>query len=150
MHRRLAIFLLCLFCGWSAMAAVTPDMQKAIRAATFEVVRKKPEHDPLEYEKPLPFELLPYSERTDAYQSIGTAFALGNNTYVTAAHVLKASINSQYGPPALRASNGTVSSKILPLESASVIISVARSSRPMRRGGFPSGRSHGRDGKCGR
>ena len=105
--RRLAIFL-CVLASWQTGAAVTPDMQKAIRTATFEVVRKKPEHDPLEYEKPLPLELLPYTERNDAYQSIGTAFALGNNTYVTAAHVLLAGINSQYGPPSLRASDGTV------------------------------------------
>ncbi len=89
-------------------AGVTPAMQKAIRAATFEVVRKKPILDPLEYEKPLPLELLPYTERTDAYESIGTAFSLGNNTYVTAAHVLTVAVNSQYGPPSLRASDGAV------------------------------------------
>ncbi len=92
----------------AALAGVTPAMQKAIRAATFEVVRKKPDQDPLQYEKPLPLELLPYTERNDAYQSIGTAFALGNNTYVTAAHVLAAGVNSQYGPPSLRAADGRV------------------------------------------
>lgn len=92
----------------AAHAGVTPAIQKAIRAATFEVVRKKPEKDPLQYEKPLPLELLPYTERNDAYQSIGTAFALGNNTYVTAAHVLAAGVNSQYGPPSLRTADGRV------------------------------------------
>jgi len=69
---------------------------------------KKPEKDPLTYEKPLPLELLPYMERTDAYQSVGTAFALGNNTYVTAAHVLLAGIDSQYGSPSLRRADGSV------------------------------------------
>jgi TonB family protein len=88
--------------------AVTPDLQKAIRASTFEVVLKKPEHDPLTYEKPLPLELLPYIERTDAYQSIGTAFALGHNTYITAKHVITVGIDSQFGAPALRASDGKV------------------------------------------
>lgn len=92
----------------TAQAGVTPTLQKAIRAATFEVVRKKPERDPLQYEKPLPFELLPYTERADAYESIGTAFSLGNNTYVTAAHVLIVGVNSQFGVPALRSSDGVI------------------------------------------
>jgi TonB family protein len=87
---------------------LTPELQKAIRASTFEVVLKKPEKDPLSYEKPLPLELLPFSERTDAYNSVGTAFALGNNRYVTAAHVIQAGINSQFGAPMLRRSDGAV------------------------------------------
>ncbi len=92
----------------AAPAAVTPERQQLIRAATFEVVLKKPEHDTVSYEKPLPLELLPYVERTDAYRSIGTAFALGHNTYVTAGHVILVGINSQYGAPALRSSDGKV------------------------------------------
>jgi serine protease Do len=83
-------------------------MQRVIRENTFEVVMKKPEKDPVSYEKPLPLDLLPYFERTDAYRSVGTAFALGQNTYVTAAHVIAAGIGSQYGPPTLRRSDGTV------------------------------------------
>jgi serine protease Do len=89
-------------------ATVTSERQQSIRAAAFEVVLKKPEHDPVRYEKPLPLELLPYIERTDAYRSIGTAFALGHNTYVTAGHVILAGINSQFGEPALRSSDGKV------------------------------------------
>jgi serine protease Do len=89
-------------------AGVTPELQHAIRAGTFEVVMKKPDKDPVTYEKPLPLDLLPFIERNDAYRSIGTAFALGSNTYVTAAHVVVAGIDSQYGPPALRRSDGTV------------------------------------------
>ncbi|MGC1521997.1 MAG: TonB family protein [Steroidobacteraceae bacterium] len=92
----------------AAHATVTPELQHAIRVATFEVVMKKPEKDPVTYEKPLPLDLLPFIERNDAYQSIGTAFALGNNTYVTAAHVIGLGIGSQYGMPALRRSDGTV------------------------------------------
>jgi serine protease Do len=57
-------------------APLTPELEKKIQAATFEVVIKKPEKDALTYEKPLPLELLPYAERTDAYWSIGTAFAI--------------------------------------------------------------------------
>jgi serine protease Do len=92
----------------TAHAAVTPEMQRAIRDSTFEVVVKKPADDSVSYEKPLPLDLLPFIERTDAYRSVGTAFALGHNTYVTAAHVIEATIGSQFGPPQLRRSDGTV------------------------------------------
>jgi len=91
-----------------ASGTTTPEVQQALRSATFEVVMKKPEKDPLTYEKPLPLELLPYLERTDEYRSIGTAFSLGNNTYVTAGHVLSAGINSQFGAPSLRDADGKV------------------------------------------
>jgi len=91
-----------------AHAALTPELQKTLRAATFEVVMKKPGKDPVTYEKPLPLDLIPYIERNDAYRSMGTAFALGSNTYVTGAHVIEAAIGSQYGPPALRRSDGRV------------------------------------------
>jgi serine protease Do len=91
-----------------AHAELTSELQKAIRASTFEVVMKKPEKDPLSYEKPLPLDLMPYIERNDAYRSMGTAFALGNNKYVTAAHVIEAAVGSQFGPPALRRSDGAV------------------------------------------
>jgi hypothetical protein len=89
-------------------ASVTPDIQKMIRQDTFEVVMKKPDKDLLSYEKPLPLDLLPFIERTDAYRSIGTAFALGHNNFVTAAHVFSAGVGSQFGPPALRGADGTV------------------------------------------
>jgi serine protease Do len=103
------LFAAFTLCGApAARAAVTPELQHAIRVATFEVVMKKPEKDSVSYEKPLPLDLLPFIERNDAYQSIGTAFALGNNTYVTAAHVIGAGIAGQYGMPSLRRSDGTV------------------------------------------
>ena len=57
---------------------VTPELQHAIRENTFEVVMKKPEKDPITYEKPLPLDLIPFIERTDAYRSVGTAFSLGS------------------------------------------------------------------------
>ena len=95
-------------CTPSSYSAVTPELQRAVRAATFEVVLKKPTRDPLTYEKPLPIELLPYKERTDLYRSIGTAFALGANTYVTAAHVFLFAVDSQYGAPMVRAADGQV------------------------------------------
>jgi hypothetical protein len=89
-------------------ASLDPALLPKIQAATFEVVQAKPASDPLSYEKPLPLDLLPYQERTDKYFSIGTAFAIGHNRYVTAAHVLLAGADSLWGQPELRDTAGHV------------------------------------------
>jgi hypothetical protein len=83
-------------------------MAAKVDAATFEVVIPKADNDPLTYEKPLPLDLLPYQERTDKYFSVGTAFSLGNNRYVTAGHVLMVALGDLTGPPALRDASGHV------------------------------------------
>jgi serine protease Do len=93
----------------SARAAeLSSSVQQAIRAATFEVVQLKPPDGEVTYERELPMDLIPYQERTDKYRSIGTAFAIGPNRYVTAAHVINLGTGSQYGPPALRDGAGKV------------------------------------------
>ena len=84
------------------------ETQQRVRAATFEVVQRKPEVDPLTYEKPLPLDLIPFQERTDKYRSIGTAFAIDGHRYVTAAHVLAVGLGSQFGPPEVRDAAGHV------------------------------------------
>ena len=89
-------------------ATLNPAVLPRIEAATFEVVQAKPIADPLTYEKPLPLDLLPYQERTDKYHSIGTAFAIGPNRYVTAGHVLLAGVASLWGPIELRDAKGKV------------------------------------------
>ncbi len=92
----------------SRAASLAPELLPAIQATTFEVVSAKPAHDPLTYEKPLPLDLLPFQERNDGYYSIGTAFAIGDGRYVTAAHVLMTGADSLWGPPALRDNGGKV------------------------------------------
>ncbi|MEO8314493.1 MAG: trypsin-like peptidase domain-containing protein [Pseudomonadota bacterium] len=87
---------------------IAPEIMKAIRAATFEVVLKKPQSDPLQYDKPLPLEMLPFSQRNDKYESIGTAFAIAPDTFVTAGHVTSAASGSMWGIPALRDAQGNV------------------------------------------
>jgi serine protease Do len=97
--------------GFSARVhAATPDpsLVARVNAATFEVVMPKATDDPLSYEKPLPLELLPYQERTDKYYSVGTAFALGHNHYVTAQHVLMIAADSPTKTIALRDASGHV------------------------------------------
>ena len=102
--------LLCL--AWGARdaraASLSPSLQRKVAAATFEVVAAKPVDDPLTYEKPLPLDLLPYRERTDKYYSIGTAFAIGNSRYVTAAHVFGFLTGGLWGEPLLRDSGGNL------------------------------------------
>ncbi|MBS0581229.1 MAG: trypsin-like peptidase domain-containing protein [Proteobacteria bacterium] len=87
---------------------LTPELQKQVRAATFEVVLKKPEKDPLTYEKPLPLELIPFQERNDKYRSVGTAFAISPTSFATAAHVIAVAVASQWGAPCIRDSAGQV------------------------------------------
>jgi serine protease Do len=107
---RSIVTMLALVCAsWplnSSAATPPPEMQKRVRAATFEVVVPKPADTGVTYARTLPLELLPFNERNDQYWSVGTAFAIGPNTFVTAAHVLTAAIGGQGGPPELRAANG--------------------------------------------
>jgi hypothetical protein len=91
-----------------AAAPLSPESQGQIRAATFEVVLKKPTQDSLSYEKELPLDLIPYQERTDEYLSVGTAFAIDGARYVSAAHVFAAGLHTQFGTPALRDGAGKV------------------------------------------
>jgi serine protease Do len=88
-------------------ASIDPALQKSVRAATVEVVLPRPLKDPLTYERSLPLELLPFSERNDRFHSLGTAFSIAPGVYVSAAHVMTAGIGSEFGAPALRV-DGTV------------------------------------------
>jgi S1-C subfamily serine protease len=111
--RAAACWLLAGFIAWLAIgtaradATLDPSLLPGIQSATFEVVAAKPK-DTLTYEKPLPMDLLPYQERTDKYYSVGTAFAIGPNRYVTAGHVLMIGYDSLWGPPELRDTSGKV------------------------------------------
>jgi len=89
-------------------AELSNSIQQATRAATFEVVQLKPPDGEVSYDRPPPMELIPYQQRNDKYRSIGTAFAIGGNRYVTAAHVINLGMGSQFGPPALRDVSGKV------------------------------------------
>ena len=104
-----ALSCLCLLIGQHAWAG-TPSaaLQSRVRAATFEVVMRKPEKDSLTYERPLPLDLLPFNERNDKYISIGSAFAIGPNRFVTASHVLTPGFRTQFGTPQLRGPDGVV------------------------------------------
>ena len=89
-------------------ATLDPAVLPRVQAATFEVVIPKPASESVTYEKPLPLDLLPFQERNDKYNSVGTAFALDGQHYVTAGHVLELGIGSLTGEPALRDASGRV------------------------------------------
>ncbi|HEY6095387.1 MAG TPA: serine protease [Gallionellaceae bacterium] len=88
--------------------ALDKSSLETIQNATFEVVVKKPTKDSLKYEKPLPLELLPYAIRNDKYYSVGTAFAIAKNQFVTAAHVLNLGQETQFDGFSLRDHNGNI------------------------------------------
>ncbi len=69
-------------------AQLTQAQKRKLTEACYEVLVPKPEHDPLTYEKPLPWDLLPFHIRNDKYFSIGTAFAVSPTELLTAFHVL--------------------------------------------------------------
>lgn len=105
MPTRLAAMTLwaCLICfGNSARSATITELAALARESTFEVVLPKFEPSFVKYEMPLPLELLPFAERNDKFLSIGTAFAIAPDVFVSNAHVLMAGIGSPLGKPHLR------------------------------------------------
>ncbi len=66
---------------------LSPEQIKMLRTGIFEIVIPKIEDTKLKYKEKLPWHLVPFHKRNDKYHSIGTAFALGKNYFVSAAHV---------------------------------------------------------------
>ncbi len=89
-------------------ASMNPQALETVGNAVLEVVVPKPVKDSMQYEKPLPMDLLPYAIRTDKYYSIGTAFAISPTQFVTAAHVMYIGSESQFGEVLLRDKAGKI------------------------------------------
>ncbi|HBE04025.1 MAG: hypothetical protein A2096_06845 [Spirochaetes bacterium GWF1_41_5] len=89
-------------------AALTPAIISRINEAVFEVVIPKPDTDPLQYEKELPFHLLPFGIRNDKYMSVGTAFSSSRQKFITAAHVLDLEILTSFSNIFIRSSKGEI------------------------------------------
>ncbi|MGE5172846.1 MAG: S1 family peptidase [Betaproteobacteria bacterium] len=88
--------------------SLSPQALETVNNAVLEVVVQKPAKDSMQYEKPLPMDLIPYAVRNDKYYSIGTAFAINSTQFVTAAHVMLIGSESQYGEVHLRDKAGKV------------------------------------------
>ena len=108
--RRLITLAVALAAAAPALAdrLPTPAILRSIGRSVYEVVVPKPTDDPLTYEKPLPFDLLPYKVRNDKYYSVGSAFAINDSTLVTAAHVLSLLYQTRLAPPCVRDAGGRV------------------------------------------
>jgi hypothetical protein len=84
------LFASCATTGGAGQSAsvLSPEAQKLVKEAVFEVLVKQPVRDAITYEKKPDLELIPYAIRSDAYYSIGTAFAVSSTELVTAFHVI--------------------------------------------------------------
>jgi hypothetical protein len=105
-HLASAVFLS--FMAPAMAATLNADQLPKVQAATFEVVVPKAENPKITYDRPLPLDALPFQVRNDKYNSIGTAFAIGPNRYVTASHVAQLGIGGLFGKPLLRDAQGKV------------------------------------------
>lgn len=82
------------------------ELTAKVREGIFEVVYPRAEDDFVVYEKELPQDALSFKERTDPFVSIGTAFAVENGVFVSAAHVFNLHIKRPKRPYYLRDSQG--------------------------------------------
>jgi serine protease Do len=73
-------------------------LQQLIDQTCFEVVVRRVEKDSLSYEQELPWDQVPFRIRTDDYLPLGTAFAVSESEFATAAHVLHLMDNSRLYP----------------------------------------------------
>ncbi|WP_319563062.1 serine protease [Marispirochaeta sp.] len=88
---------------------VKRDITAVIQKTCFEVVVPRLEAEHIVYDRELPWEKIPYIVRTDDYNSIGTAFAIGEDRFITAAHVFSLTDDSLlYEDYFIRDSNGEV------------------------------------------
>ena len=111
-HRTIVLLALAVALAAAAPAAASTGKRVAdlVDQATYEVVVKKPADNAsgLAYERELPWEMVPYAIRTDAYLPLGTAFAIGDNTFVSANHVMQIPGPTQWGEMFLRDHQGKV------------------------------------------
>ena len=74
-----------------SQSSVSRELNQLMNSTVYEIIVKKTTEDPLTYEEELPLDLIPFHIRTDEYIPIGTAFAIGSNEFLTAAHVFSLS-----------------------------------------------------------
>ena len=121
------IFIFTLNLYPQSVKKLDQDKISLIYDAVFEVVIKKPfdnpftkdnkikqnrekeiREDPLVYQEPIPWDSMPYSLKVDEYYSIGTAFAISENTYLTASHVVNLDKKMLFENVYIRDRNGNV------------------------------------------
>ena len=108
LKRILPLFLLICTCPAWSQTNLKLDQTRSISRSVFEVVIEKSDSDEIKYEEELPRELIPYQERIDPYDSIGTAFAVGKNLFLSAAHVFSPENRTIQQNISLRDTSGTI------------------------------------------
>ncbi|HUX37724.1 MAG TPA: trypsin-like peptidase domain-containing protein [Rectinemataceae bacterium] len=92
----------------TAQSALPPGLADRVRSTVVEVVRAKNSDRTMEYVEAPPADLIPFAERNDPWQAVGTAFSLGGDRFATAAHVLSLDAASESETWAIRFSDGRV------------------------------------------
>lgn len=101
-------FFLTLLCILNVFALNSLDLNfNLISNNVFEVVIPKIENENIIYEKELPFEKLPYQFRNDKYFSVGSAFRIDKNRFLSAAHVFTAENDTFFTDIRIRDRSGT-------------------------------------------
>jgi len=94
----------------SPLFASDPDavgrLFQRLRHCVYEVVVPKYPDTGASYAERLPVENIPFQERSDSVWSIGSAFAVGRDTVLTAAHVLELGRGDSSHAPLLRDAQG--------------------------------------------
>src|SRR4051812_33250417 len=70
-----------------ASAPVAKILYQKLVKSVFEVVVPKVKDEFVVYERPLPYDRLPFKDRNDKYQAVGTAFQIEKGKYVSASHL---------------------------------------------------------------
>jgi len=104
----LALLTIMVALPGSAFSQEEGIVPSRINQSVYEVIVPKPPEDALTYEKPLPLDFLPFVIRNDKYYSIGTAFAISDTEFITAAHVLNLGVKSQFKEAFVRDNKGKV------------------------------------------
>src|SRR5688572_7082673 len=87
-------------------AQLSEEQYVRLTKAVFEVVIPRIEDKDIVYQEKLPEHLLPFKIRKSPFRGIGTAFALGANRFVSAAHVFDLHHSSQVRPVYIRDMDG--------------------------------------------
>jgi hypothetical protein len=88
------VFILVYSFTANAQEEYSSSQIKQYKTGIFEVVALKLE-DKAVYKEEFPHKLIPFHLRNDKYHSLGTAFLIKDNTFVSAAHVFNIGYKSQ-------------------------------------------------------
>ncbi len=89
LHGICVMAIVLISCQSSEQTASLKDITSVIEATCYEIVTPKVNNDQISYTMKMPVLRLSRVEREDEYHSIGTAFAIAPQRFITAAHVLE-------------------------------------------------------------